>query len=56
MSNDNITTIPTSKIVICDDRLRAVDESGVTALMNDMAANGLTQAIEVRALKKGDMS
>ena len=48
-----ITMIPTSKITICDDRLRAADESGVTALMNDMAANGLTQAIEVRALKKG---
>ena len=45
MSNDKIT--------IRDNRLRAVDESAVTALCNDIEANGLNQPIIVRTLKNG---
>ena len=53
MSNNNITTIPTSKIVIRDDRLRAMDESAVTALAHDIKSYGQTQPIEVRKLGNG---
>jgi len=50
MSNGKITTIPVLKIAIRDDRLRVVDESAVTALCNDIEANGLNQPIMVRTL------
>ena len=53
MSNDNITTILTAKIVIRDDRLRTVDESAVAALAHDIKSYGQTQPIEVRKLGNG---
>lgn len=53
MSADIISMIPVLKIAIRDDRLRAVDESAVTALRNDIEANGLNQPIMVRMLKNG---
>jgi len=53
MSADMIDVIPVSEISIRDDRLRSVDESAVTALRNDIEANGLNQPIMVRTLKNG---